>query len=198
MRPQREIRAEFDRATITVYQAYGDAIADPALAAGRLVAPFSFERMTWIKPSFCWLMARSAWGTRPGQTRVLAVHIGLAAWESALRTAVLTSFDPHVHGSPEAWQRAFEVAPVHVQWDPERSIAGTKLGWRSIQVGLSRAVVRRFAEGWIVGLDDLTPRVRKMRDLLRRGHAADARRHLPPERTWPAPPQIRHRLGMRD
>lgn len=47
-----EIRALYDRETITVYQAYNDAIADAALQAQTFVAPFSFERMTWIKPSF--------------------------------------------------------------------------------------------------------------------------------------------------
>ncbi|WP_199484837.1 DUF4291 family protein [Actinomadura craniellae] len=58
----REIRADHDRDTIVVYQAYGPAIARPALAAQRFVPPFSTGRMTWIKPSFRWLMHR-----RPGQ-----------------------------------------------------------------------------------------------------------------------------------
>ena len=35
-----EIRADYDRETIVVYQAYNDAIADAALEAGRFVAPF--------------------------------------------------------------------------------------------------------------------------------------------------------------
>ena len=51
MTPLRQIRADFDRDTIVMYQAFGPRIADPALAAGRFVAPFSFTRLTWIKPS---------------------------------------------------------------------------------------------------------------------------------------------------
>lgn len=47
-----EIRASYDRDGIVVYQAYSSAIADPALKAQRFVEPFSFGRMTWIKPSF--------------------------------------------------------------------------------------------------------------------------------------------------
>jgi len=65
--PERQIRAVFDEQTIRVYQAYGDAIADPALKAGTFVPPFSMTRMSWIKPSFLWMMYRSGWGTKPGQ-----------------------------------------------------------------------------------------------------------------------------------
>jgi hypothetical protein len=71
----RQIRAAQTAAPITVYQAYSPAIASPALAAGRFVAPFKRERMTWIKPSFLWMAYRSGWGTKPGQEQVLAVEI---------------------------------------------------------------------------------------------------------------------------
>ncbi len=63
----REIRADYDRETIVVYQAYSQAIATAAIRAGRFVPPFSFGRMTWIKPSFLWLMERSNWGAKPNQ-----------------------------------------------------------------------------------------------------------------------------------
>jgi hypothetical protein len=65
---EHEIRADFDRDTIAIYQAYSPAIADAALAAQRFVSPFSFHRMTWIKPSFHWLMHRSYWGRRAGKS----------------------------------------------------------------------------------------------------------------------------------
>ncbi len=73
--PSRQIRAVFDAETITVYQAYSPAIAAPALAAQTFVAPFKRERMTWIKPSFLWMMYRCGWASKPGQERVLAVRI---------------------------------------------------------------------------------------------------------------------------
>ena len=59
---------------LTVYQAYPPEIADAAVAAGRFVPPFKRERMTWIKPSFRWMMYRCGWATKPGQERVLAVR----------------------------------------------------------------------------------------------------------------------------
>jgi len=61
-----QIRAMYDENSITVYQAYSRAIALPALQNNRFVAPFSFKRMTWIKPSFLWLMQKSHWGLKPG------------------------------------------------------------------------------------------------------------------------------------
>ena len=77
-----EIRADFDRETIVVYQAYNKAIALPAIETGTFQSPFSFNRMTWIKPSFLWLMARSNWGAkaRPG------IHFGRAHQTRGLGT----------------------------------------------------------------------------------------------------------------
>ena len=56
--PYRQIRALYDEDTITVYQAYSAEIADPAVKEQRLTASpqFSGTRMTWIKPSWCWMM----------------------------------------------------------------------------------------------------------------------------------------------
>lgn len=57
-RGERLVRAAYTDETITVYQAYSPQIAGAAVAAGTFVAPFSRERMTWIKPSFGWMMQR--------------------------------------------------------------------------------------------------------------------------------------------
>ena len=197
MPTNHEIRADYDRDSIAVYQAYDDAIADAALAAGRFVPPFSMRRMTWIKPSFLWLMARSKWGQRAGQRRILRVQVSRAGWDEALRLGVLTAYDARAHRVPEAWDQAFREAVVHVQWDPERSLRGAKLPHRSIQVGLSRHVIERYATTWVTGIADMTPTVQKMRAHLGAGQAERARRLLPPERPYPVPDAVGVRLGMR-
>jgi hypothetical protein len=179
----REIRADFDRDSIVVYQSYGPAIAEPALASQKFVAPFSFNRMTWIKPSFLWMMERCGWGEKPGQERTLAVRIRRSSWDEALSQAVLTD--------GEAGD-----ALVRVQWDPERSLRGEKLEHRSIQVGLSRHVIRQYAEEWIVSIKDLSPLVSKLREFRRAGRYDHAKRLLPPERRYPVSAEIMHRLGM--
>ena len=84
MAKQYEIRADYDAQSIMVYQAYSAAIALPALKEQHFVTPFSFNRMTWIKPSFLWLMERSNWGQKSGQEYILAIKIKRSGWEEAL------------------------------------------------------------------------------------------------------------------
>lgn len=194
--PQRQVRAHFDRDSIVMYQAYDDRIADAVLQAGRFVEPFSFNRMTWIKPSFCWLMARSNWGSKPRQERILAVRITREGWEEALGMGVLTAYHPGIHADYGTWEQAFADASVHVQWDPERSLRGEHLQHDAIQVGLSRHVIRRFAEVWVQEITDLTPTVHKIRAARDRGRHAEARRHLPPEAPYPVPAALGAALGI--
>ena len=196
MTAYHEIRAKFDQSTIVVFQAYRPEIAEAAIKAGRFVAPFSFGRMTWIKPSFLWLMERSNWARKSGQERILEVRIQRSGWERALAEAVLTSYAPKVHGSIDAWRAQFEKAIVHVQWDPERSIHGSKLEHRSIQVGLSRKVIHDYVEQWIVELNDVTPLVNKIRRLCEEGHSDRAKRLLPTEKRYEVAAEVGQRLGM--
>ncbi|WP_126643501.1 DUF4291 domain-containing protein [Embleya hyalina] len=178
----RRIRADFDARSLVVYQAYAPAIAEPALREGRFVAPFSFGRMTWVKPSFRWLMHRSDWGRKAGQERVLAVRITRAGFEEALARAVSTE------GSVAG-------ADVHVQWDPERSLRGAALNHYSIQVGIGRGLIRTFNEEWVVGVTDLTPLVRRLSGLVKDGRVAQAQRLLPPEKPYPLPAAVARRVG---
>src|SRR5262249_20619923 len=95
-----------------------------------------------------------------------------------------------VFRSPEEWREQFRKAQVHLQWDPERSLRGAGLPYDSIQVGLSRHIIREYVEEWITGIQDITPRVRKIYDLLQRGQGDKAKRQLPPGRVCPVRPGI--------
>jgi Domain of unknown function (DUF4291) len=185
--PVRQVRARFDETTLTVYQAYPASIADGAVAAGTFVPPFKIDRMTWIKPSFLWMMYRSGWATKPGQERVIAVSISRPGFEQALAEACLSHFDAAVHASHDDWLRAKEAGPVRVQWDPERSLDLAPLPWRAIQVGLSGSAVRRYVAEWITGIADVTPLVHDLRGRLDRGERAAAADLLPVERPYPLP-----------
>jgi hypothetical protein len=191
-----EIRARFDASTIVVYQAYSPAIAVPAATQKKFVSPFSLTRMTWIKPSFLWMMERSGWARKPGQEHVLAIRIGRASWEAALTQAVLTHPDASVYPTAEAWRAALDQGAVRVQWDPERTLRGAKAEYRSIQVGLSRHVIADYAERWIVDLEDITPLVHKIDAHRRAGRWDEAHRLLPEERIYPVSQDIQDRLGM--
>ncbi|MEW2378284.1 DUF4291 domain-containing protein [Micromonospora sp. NPDC047812] len=193
--PAHQVRARFTADTVTVYQAYPPEIARPALAAGRFVPPFRRERMTWIKPSFRWMMYRCGWGAKPGQERVLAVEITRAGFEWALANSCLSGFDRDHHPDREDWSRRLRASPVRVQWDPERSLRLAPLPHRSLQVGLSGEAVRRYVDEWLVGLRDVTPTAHAVRAALDAGDDAAAGALLPPERPYPLPPDVAAVIG---
>jgi len=103
--------------------------------------------MTWIKPSFLWLMYRSNWGhKKKGKQKILAIHITRAGWDKALSLGVPTHPEPTVYPQASKWESEFEGAHVHIQWDTERSIRGAGLNHFSIQVGISRHLIREYVE----------------------------------------------------
>ncbi len=193
---EREIRACYDRDTVVVYQAYAPQIADAAVAHQRFVAPFSFRRMTWIKPSFLWLMHRSNWGRKSNQQCTLAIHIARSGWNKALSLGVLTHPEPSIHPDADTWRTEFQNAQVHIQWDTERSIRGAALNQYSIQVGISRHLIRQYVENWIVKIEDLSPTVSKIRDLLKSGNEKHARKLLPAERVYPVDADVAKRIDL--
>jgi Domain of unknown function (DUF4291) len=156
--PEHVIRAAYSERVIRVYQAYRPEIALGALAAGRFVPPFKMGRMTWIKPSFNWMMYRSGYASKPGQEFVLGIDITRGGFEWALQHASISSYLPGIHASYEDWKHEVEAKPVRVQWDPERD-------WRlqpmadvkTIQIGLSGEAVERYINQWVVHIEDVTP-----------------------------------------
>ncbi len=158
------------------------------MAVGTFVAPFKRDRMTWIKPSFFWMMYRSGWATKLGQERVLAVRMSRVGFDRALELASLSHFEADVHGTHEAWRRAKEASPVCVQWDPERDADLQPLSWRAIQIGLGPRVVDAYVDEWILRIDNVT-------DVARRAEAGDLSA-VPVERPYPVSAAVAARLGM--
>lgn len=98
---QYEIRADYDRDTIVVYQAYREEIGKLAIKNKKFTPPFSFNRMTWIKPSFLWMMEKCEYGQKARQECILAIKIKRSAWEYALSQAVLSHPQEGVYTSGE-------------------------------------------------------------------------------------------------
>ncbi|WP_327325718.1 DUF4291 domain-containing protein [Streptomyces sp. NBC_01210] len=184
--PQRGIRALYTASTVTVYQAYSPDIGLPAVREGRFPATWKRDRMTWIKPSFLWMMYRCGWGTKAGQETVLAVEISRSGFEWALRHACLSSYVRGVHPDRSTWQRQVKRAPARVQWDPERDLHLRPLPYRSLQLGLSGEAVRHYADEWTVAISDVTPLARDIHALVNDGDLDSAAQLLPQERPYPA------------
>ncbi|MFI9723194.1 DUF4291 domain-containing protein [Streptomyces sp. NPDC052396] len=184
--PKHRIRALHTPSTVTVYQAYAPEIGLPAARDGRFPAAWKRDRMTWIKPSFLWMMYRCGWGTKEGQQTVLAVEISREGFEWALRRACLSHYEPALHPSRDAWKAELRRSPARVQWDPERDPHLRPLPHRSLQLGLSGEAAARYADQWTVAIRDVTPLAAEVHALVRAGDLAGAARLLPEERPYPA------------
>ena len=197
--PIRQIRAAYDEHSVTVYQAYNPSLGEYAAAHQRFPDTYNRGRMTWIKPSFLWMMYRSGWATKQRQERVLAIRITHEGLAWALANAALSHYDPAVHPDRTTWAASLR-RPVRVQWDPERSVTLRPLAYRSLQVGLSGEAVNRYADEWITGIEDVTGLAHRIHDLVRTGTddaRAEAQSLLPPERPYPAPSGATPELGLK-
>ncbi|AXG77951.1 DUF4291 domain-containing protein [Streptomyces paludis] len=184
--PKHRVRALHTDSTITVYQAYGPTIGLPTARDGRFPEEWKRDRMTWIKPSFLWMMYRSGWGTKEGQTTVLAVEISRTGFDWALDNACLSHYVPSVHPDRASWKRELKRAPARVQWDPERDLHLKPLSSRALQLGLTGEAARRYADEWTVSVRDVTPLAHRVRDAVRAGDLAAATALLPVETGYPA------------
>lgn len=192
----RQLRATFGPQWVRVYQAYSSTIADAAIEAGRLVPPFRFQRATWIKPSFLWMMHRSAWASRVQQERILAIDISREGFEWALAHGALSTFDPSVYASIEAWKRALSDAPVVIQWDPDRDILLKKTAWRTIQIGLRPDAVRPYTSDWTLRINDVTQLAHSVHSAVSCGEYARAAALVPVEEPYPLPVHLATRIGV--
>ncbi|MFE4691305.1 DUF4291 domain-containing protein [Streptomyces sp. NPDC056749] len=179
--PRYEIRARHTDSTVTVYQAYRPAIGLPAARDGRFPPAWKRDRMTWIKPSFLWMMYRCGWGTKEGQETVLAVEITREGLAWALENAELSHYVRGVHPDQATWQRNLRHSPTRVQWDPERDLHLNALPHRSLQLGLSGEAARRYADEWLVSVTDVTPLAHEIHALVRAGETDRASALLPVE-----------------
>lgn len=190
------IIAGYTKDTVTVYQAYPAAIAEAALAAGTFVSPFRPGRMTWIKPSFLWMMYRSGWAAKPGQERILSIKIGIDDLTWALEHACLSAYDPKIHRTRQEWSAELAVSQVRVQWDPGRDLNLRATSYRTIQIGLGHQASHYYVNSWIRELDDVTELAHEVGGHVRSGDLNAAQSLLPDERPLAVGSQPRIGLDM--
>lgn len=178
----KEIRAFYTEDTVRVYQAYNKVIADEAVKNGTFGSSFKLERMTWIKPSFLWMMYRCGWGTKENQEHILAIDIKREAFDYIVQNAVISTYDDNIGISHEEWKEQIKTSEIRCQWDPERDLFGNPLEYRSIQLGLRGTAVQKYVNDWIVSIEDITEYVKKLREQKSRG--MDINSLLPTERIY--------------
>ncbi|MDR7380947.1 DUF4291 family protein [Promicromonospora iranensis] len=107
-----------------------------------------------------------------------------------LGIAALSHFDRRLHDDAAAWAAQKAASPVRVQWDPERTPSGAALEHRSLQVGIGGAAVDAYVDEWVIGLEDITERVRAWRSELVDGGSPT----LPHETPYPLPSSVAVRI----
>lgn len=165
----RHILAQYDAETIWVYQAYRPEIGMWAMEHQRFGGPFSYNRMSWIKPNFLWMMYRCGWAAKPDQETVLAVRLKREGFDTILNQAVHSSYVADVYGTETAWKQQLADSDVRLQWDPDHDPNGNKQERRAIQLGLRGEVLKAYGTEWIVEIEDVTDFVQDQGSLLKKG-----------------------------
>ena len=91
--------------------------------------------------------------------------------------------------------------PVRVQWDPERDPRLKILPYRSIQIGISGDLGKKWVEGWIESIEDVTDEARGFKEMLDRDESLGWEELVdngvvPVERPYPVDEELRKILKM--
>ena len=196
--PEKQIRAYYNENFIRVYQAYSDEIADSAVSNNTFVSPpFKMARMTWIKPSFFWMMYRAGWANKDDkQKRILAIDITHEGFLWALSNSCPSSFKSDIFTSYEQWQKQKENSPVRIQWDPERDFRLNKLDHRAIQIGLTGQAVHKYTQDWIVNITDITTLAQQIKTLIDNDKIDQALQLVPKEQVYNLPSALAAKLTI--
>ena len=71
-----------------------------------------------------------------------------------------------------------------------------RLEHRSIQIGIGRGIIEKWAGEWVVGIEDVTERARRIGELVAEGRVQEAEELRPVERVYPVSEELRAVLGM--
>ncbi len=175
------IIAQFTREYIVVYQAFKDSIAQYAIANQKFGGEdYDFERTTWLKPSFLWMMHYSGWANKQNQENVLAIKISIAGFEEILKNAVLNKF----YDSLPLLDIFRKKNPDHIKWRWEtyHDLRGDKTDRKAVKIGLSGEMLQRFNNEWILEIQNITEYVKQQQTLV--GENKISKILLPRERAY--------------
>ena len=191
---QRQILAAYDSEGVFVYQAFKHCIAEEALRKGTFGKGFNLERMTWIKPSFGWMLYRSGYATKHRQESILKIKLTHEGFEEILKQAIPTSFDRDIFESEREWKRSLDNSEVRYQWDPDRDLSLRRLEYRALQLGIRGSVVQNYVNNWILEIEEVTQLARDIKNSVRKKLKEFP--HIPEERVYQVNRKIQKSLGI--
>eukprot|EP00405_Crypthecodinium_cohnii_P002606 CAMPEP_0194757966 /NCGR_PEP_ID=MMETSP0323_2-20130528/11350_1 /TAXON_ID=2866 ORGANISM="Crypthecodinium cohnii, Strain Seligo" /NCGR_SAMPLE_ID=MMETSP0323_2 /ASSEMBLY_ACC=CAM_ASM_000346 /LENGTH=242 /DNA_ID=CAMNT_0039678113 /DNA_START=76 /DNA_END=804 /DNA_ORIENTATION=+ len=178
--------AEWDEEGVFLYQAFNSEIADWALEHQQFGGPgFNPTRMTWVKPSFAWVLYRSGYGRKHNQERILKIKVPHAALAKLLARCSCK------HGGGGSLGR--------VQWDPARDLLSAdgreprKRRDRAIQIGLKGRLSELYVQS-VLSIQDCTDlahdvgKIHSLKDPREVARGMEALKHELPVETPYMPP----------
>jgi len=158
----KQIIGQFDQQWIVVYQAFNPQISTYAVKHQKFGGDhYSFNRMSWIKPNFLWMMYRAGWASKPNQERIVALWVDREKFEYILSQAVPSSYNRDNYSSNEQWKQALDQSEVRLQWDPDHDPYGMPIERKAIQLGLRGEILYQFATQWLGQIQDITEWVKQ-------------------------------------
>lgn len=153
----RQIIGRKEEDNIIVYQAFNRAIAAYAVSHQQFGGEhYSFNRMSWIKPGFLWMMHRAGWATKENQECILAITLPVQHFKTILQQATISSFTNGLFATGEEWKNELDKTEVRLQWDPDHDPYGNKQERKAIQLGMKGEVLKNFCINWITKIEDIT------------------------------------------
>ncbi len=189
----QHIMAHYDKDTIVVYQAYRPEIGLHAAKHQSFGGPFSYNRMSWIKPNFLWMMYRSGWGTKEGQEITLAITLRRTFFDELLESAIASGFTASNFENIDDWKRALPKSEVRLQRDPDHDPSGSPVTGRAIQLGLRGETLHRFGNDEALRIEDISEFVATQRNQIETPESLI----IPDERPYlPSSDRARHQVSL--
>jgi len=188
----QEFVGEWDAEGVYLYQAFSDEIADWALAHQRFGGPFfNTTRMTWVKPSFGWVLYRSGYGHKPRQNRILKIKLPHDALGQLLSQCRCVDTNKSTRSGKKNGEGV--AGNGRVQWDPERDMLSADgkepremIRRRAIQIGL-KGRLSEFYVNHAISIQDVTElghKVGQAHSSKKKDAMADVLPLLPEERPY--------------
>jgi hypothetical protein len=127
---------------------------------------YDFNRMTWLKPSFLWMMYYSGWAQHENQENVLAIKMKRKGFDEILNYAVMSTYYKQIYGTSKVWEEKLSGSDIHVQWEPYYDLQGKKTDRKAAKIGIKGEVQRKFNDEWILEIKNVTTYVNDQQRLL--------------------------------
>jgi len=192
----KHILAQQQEDNILVYQAYRNSIADYAVKHQHFGGKdYSYERMSWIKPNFLWMMYRCGWASKPGQERVLGIWLKKSDFDIILENSVHSSYQQDIYETHENWKATLTTKSVRLQWDPDHDPFGAKQERKAIQLGIKGDLLHAFGKEMILKIEEVSDFVLEQGKIVQSGNLDELR--VPTESVYvPQNEPIQKSIGL--